>query len=245
MIRVLEKALDLMEYMSYAPEKEYRLAELARVTGDAPSTTANILKTLVLRGYVAHGSFRGAYVLGPMASAIPPASGLDAKLRRAAAVPMAKLSDAFQASGVLSVLRGQEKRVLARYRSDSPVEVRAELVASQALFSTSTGIVLLSALSDNGDGLPDSAERITRAFGSREAYLAALEGVRARRFFFDDRKKTIAEAAVPVCLGGRMVCAVGLFFPKLGLSADAPLRLEAAMRETAQQIEINLKEISV
>ena len=245
MIRVLEKAFDLLEYMSYAPGKEYRLAELAHVTGDAPNTAANILKTMVAREYVSRGSVRGTYRLGPMAAAIPPASGLDAKLLRAAAVPMGELAEALQGSGVLSVLRGREKRVLARYRSESPVEVRAEVVTSQSLFSTSTGIVLLASLPDGGDSLPDAAARAERVFGSREAFLAALDAVRRDGYYCSDRKKSIIEAAVPVHMGQRTVCAAGIYFPKLSVQGDTLTRLEQSMRETAVKIENNLKEISL
>lgn len=241
MIKVLEKALDILEYMVCDPDREYRLTELAGVTGDAATTTANILRTLCAREYLVHGETRGTYRLGGMARGMTPYAGLDVRLRDAAAEPMKALVAEFNASGVLSALRGGEKHVIARYRSDSVIEVNMEVVASNALFGTSTGVVLLSALPDAGAGLQNARERAEKSFETWDYYRKVIADVREEGFFYSSMKPSITEAAVPVHIDGKVVCAIGIYFPKLYQNALTKPHTVAALIRTAETIENNLE----
>lgn len=49
MIQVIHRALDILEYISQGPKKEFSLGEIAEYTGLNSSTYANIIKTLVKR----------------------------------------------------------------------------------------------------------------------------------------------------------------------------------------------------
>ncbi|MEA4823144.1 MAG: helix-turn-helix domain-containing protein [Clostridiaceae bacterium] len=236
MIKVLEKAFTILEYVACDPEKAYPLGELASLTGDAATTCANILKTMCERGYLARGEARGTYRLGEMAYGMSPYAGADTRLKQAAAEPMQKLVETLGASGVLAVLRGGDKRVLARYRSDSVIEVNMEIVASNMLFSTSTGIVMLATLAENGREIPQAKERAEDAFGSWERYAALLAQVREEGYFYSDTKPTIAEGAVPLICGGKLMGALGVHFPKLCMTSLTKARTVSELLKTAETV---------
>ncbi|NMA08988.1 MAG: helix-turn-helix domain-containing protein [Clostridiales bacterium] len=235
MIKVLEKAFDLLEYMACDPERSCTLQELAAVTGDATTTCANILKTLCARGY-AQREARGRYRIGRMARGMSPYTGMDRRLREAAEEPMQTLAENLGASGVLSVLRANEKRVLARYRSDAVIEVNMELVASNALFSTSTGIILLAARDDDGMGIPDARTRAENAFGSVARYLDILRNVRENGYFYSTSKLHTIEAAAPVVADGVTVAAIGVYYPRILPLLSSEVRTVEGVTRTARKI---------
>ena len=47
MIKVLHKALDILEFVSYDKNRTYSLTEIAQEIDEKPTTCANIIKTLL------------------------------------------------------------------------------------------------------------------------------------------------------------------------------------------------------
>ena len=235
MIKVLEKAFTLLETMAAEPERSFSLGELAAGIGDANTTCANILKTMTGRGYVTHDRVRGGYGLGPAARGIDPFVSTDRRLCRAAEEPMGALTRSFGVSGVLSAYRGGQKHFLARYAPDTEVVVNPSVMGQRGLFSTSTGIVLLSCLPDGGLSLPDGESLAVQNFGDTAGLLRAREEILRTGYYYSDQKQNIAECACPLIFEGKSF-AVGLYFPKALLGGDFKERIISAMLCTKEEI---------
>lgn len=61
MIQVIQRALDIFEFLAEEPHKSRSLSEISNAIGIQPSTCANIVKTLVQRGYLVKSQNQKAY----------------------------------------------------------------------------------------------------------------------------------------------------------------------------------------
>jgi len=66
MIQGINKAFNILEFIANDPGKEYSLTEISDSLKFQRNTCANILKTLVSRGYVDQPKPKGGYKLGEM-----------------------------------------------------------------------------------------------------------------------------------------------------------------------------------
>ena len=64
MIQVVNRALNILEIIAKNPDRELGLTEIADSVELNHGTCANILKTLVLRGYVEQAGAKKGYKLG-------------------------------------------------------------------------------------------------------------------------------------------------------------------------------------
>ena len=71
MIQVLNRALDILEYIAQTDGMPQQLKDIAAHLGLHEATCANILKTLAARDYVEQAKRGAGYTLGPMAYYLP------------------------------------------------------------------------------------------------------------------------------------------------------------------------------
>jgi len=216
MIRVLSRALDLLEILAAQPAESRGLADLAAAAQLDPATARRILAALAERGYAEQAAPRGGYRLGPMAFALA-AHGLYAPdLVAAADGPVAALAGRLGEAVLLAVLRDGRRFTLCQADGGRSVQVRTAVLLEPNPYRTATGRLLVAHLDPPAlasfvrtNGLPGAEWPAAR---SRAALDAALAGIR-RAQALEDFPADLAAVAVPVGAGGQVVAALGAFLP--------------------------------
>ncbi|NMB97639.1 MAG: hypothetical protein GYA02_13690 [Clostridiaceae bacterium] len=240
MIKVLHKALDILEFVSYDKNRTYSLTEIAQEIDEKPTTCANIIKTLLDREYVERVGKRG-YKLGIMAFSIVNISGYDIELVNKAKNPLKELSESINSSAVLSVLKNNRKHVLLRIESNSIIKVNPAAMDISDPYETSTGLVLLAYQPDSiiddlieQNGLPLN-------FTNEEDYRNFLSSIRKEGYLSMTVKKEVAEVATPVKSNGNVIAAIGVYMPKYKFTPEFQKKVIESIIKTSTEISDSLE----
>jgi DNA-binding IclR family transcriptional regulator len=244
MIQVLHRAFDILELLAGQSSVPLPLGQIAQQTQLHPATCANILRTLMTRGYVQQSSRRQGYTLGPMAWRLGQAAVSCESLVGTAQPILAELAGRVQETVLLAVLQQDRRLTLLEIEGKQDLQVRAEAVASDDVYQTVTGRLLLAYLA------PGQLETFIARCGlpgprwpgieSKEDLLIALAKIQRRGQIVDVPKPQIAAAAFAVHCRESVVAAIGVFLPKLrfkGQHKDTLLeQMETVAREISKQL---------
>ena len=144
MIKVLDKAFDILEIMATEPCKELPLTNIARSTGVNKATAGRILKDLLDRGYACQTSQRGGYSLGPMAYRLP-ANGIFRKDIVDAASPLvAACAKELRESVLVATLQHGRRYILCHENGNPELDIIIDKPFYDDLYVTATGRLLLA-----------------------------------------------------------------------------------------------------
>ncbi len=237
MIKVIHKALNILEYLARREDGD-TLSAIAAHIGEQATTTSNIVQDLASRGYLerVNGKWKlgiGAYMLTGSAR------DYDRILCSIAEPILHRLAAQTEAQAVLSVWRGHERYVLLRASDDSAVTVNRSYPEAKQVYSTATGMMLLAGqdaavidayIAENG--IPGIAAPSEAAAAS---FRAALE-LHRRTGCYLREKKDIFEAAVAVHdAGGNLCAAIGIFLPLF--RAENKEALIRSLRGAAEELQ--------
>lgn len=243
MIQVLHRAIDILELLAGRSDMPLPLGQIAQHTQLHPATCANILKTLMTRGYVQQSSRRQGYTLGPMAWRLGQAAVSPESLVGTAQPILAELAGRVQETVSLAVLQQNRRLTLLQIEGKQDLQVQGEAVASDDVYQTVTGRLLLAYVA------PGQLETFIACCGlpgerwpgieRKEDLLTALARIRRRGQIVDVPKPQIAAAAFAVRRKESVAAAIGVFLPKLrfkGQHKDALLeQMETAAREISKR----------
>ncbi len=246
MIQVLYRAFDILELLAGQADRPQVLGEIASKAGLHPATCANIIKTLMARGYVQQSGPRQGYLLGPMAWRLGQAATRSESLVQAAQPTLETLAGHVRETVSLAVLQKDRRVTLLEIECDQDVRVGSEAVASDDVYQTVTGRLLLAYLTPGQldtfvlrCGLPGERWPGVENEGDLQA---ALAKIRRRGCLVDVPKPQVAAAAFAVRRKEAVVAAIGVFLPKLRFKGDHKKRLLEHMAEAARQISERLCE---
>jgi len=141
MIQVLNRALDILEFLSRNIDEERSLGEIADALQLNHGTCANIIKTMVNRGYIEK---KKGYMLGRQSYYLTNNFSNDAELVKCAVTPMKNLSTILNESCVLSVLKNNSRRTLHKETVERELQVNPKDEINA--YKTATGKLLLAYL---------------------------------------------------------------------------------------------------
>ena len=142
MILVIGKALNIMELLARNTGKEFPLSEIADTLDMDHGTCANILKTLVSRGYVNQAGPRQGYKLGYMVYNLANSSVNNDDLTKIAREDVTNLGAKLNESAILSVIRNDKRVVLFHTEPDREMVIKTNIAKS--IYSANTGRVILA-----------------------------------------------------------------------------------------------------
>ena len=240
MIKVLHKALNILEFLSRYPEGQ-TLTAIADAIGEKTTTASNIVQVLAKRNYLERQN--GRWKLGVSAYMLTgSAPDYDRALCVTAEPILRELAAAAEATAVLSLWRGHERYVLLRIADDSAVTVNKSYPEATEVYGTATGMLLLAAQPDEvidayiaEHGVPGIAEPSENAVAAFRTVLS----LSVEKGSYIREKESIFEAAAPVRdPDGTVRTAVGIFLPLfraenrehlVKLLKDATAKLETMM----------------
>jgi DNA-binding IclR family transcriptional regulator len=201
-VPAVEKALDVIEYLSdqAVPMPQ---AQIARALGRNAGEIFRMLTCLESRGYLRRDPGNGGYALTLKLFELSRTHSPHEVLLRAALPHMRGLAETVRQSCHLSVLHHEQVLVLAQEESPRPFRLSVEVGSLHAPLRTTSGRVLLAALSDaDRDAVLDAQPGWRRAKrDDKDELLRRLAEIRTRGFERQDGERFVGGLDLGVLVG--------------------------------------------
>ncbi len=240
MIQVIHRAFNILELLAENADRELGLSEIADSLELNHGTCANILRTLVGRGYVEHvTSTKRGYKLGPQAYRLADSRLRNTELIDVARSTMESLGAEIGEQVILSVVRNDKRVVLHEIPCTRELQVRTAGEAS--VFRTTTGRMILSHYPAREldelikrVGLPtkeDWPEARTKA-----DLVRLLGDIRGNGVEVYCNRNHVAGLAVPIFKDGEVIASLGVYLPEIRFSPAERPKLISLLKEAAAEI---------
>lgn len=243
MIQVINRAFNIMEVIAQDNEKEWGLSEIADSLELNHGTCANILKTLVQRGYVEQAGMKKGYKLGYMTYQLTNSSGYNMDLVNAAKALMDGFRDEINETVILSVVKNDKRVLLHEALCSHEIQVRTTPEAS--VYRATTGRMILAhyspkELNDFIDktGLP-SEEDWPEVAGKSEL-IQALNETRKKNIEVSWNKHHVVGLATPIFKKNKIVASLGVYLPDIRFSKTERNHIVKEMLNTTEIINKKL-----
>ncbi len=216
MIQVINRALDILEYIAREPDKPKVLGEIAGELGLNAGTCANIIKTLVERKYVEKLDKQKGYCLGPMAYDVTGNAGYKKGMVDAAKEEMEALTKKINENSLLCILNKDIRTVI--YRVQSTNDLQANTSTEKRAYNSASGRLLVAMLPDEelekfianySLPTPDEWDGVT----SKDSFLKQVKKVRSEGYAIQVTKNQIIGLAVAIYKKDTVIASLSIYMP--------------------------------
>lgn len=221
MIQVINRALNIMEVIAQDNTKEWGLSEIADSLGLNHGTCANILKTLVQRGYIEQISLKKGYKLGYMTYQLTNANGYSEELVNASKALMDELRNEINETVILSVIKNG-KRILV-HEALCTHEVQVRTTQESPVYRATTGRMILAHYSPKelndfieNVGLP--SEEDWPEVTSKSELVQMLNETKKKTIEVTWNKNHVVGLATPIFKKNKIIASLGVYLPDIRFS---------------------------
>lgn len=243
MIQVVNRALDILEFIAQDRSKLYTLNEISGKLNLNKGTCANIIKTLVSRGYLEQEGRMTGYRLGSMSYFLTGNYSHKRELLAVAAGSMDKLSDELNESCILSVLKDNLRLVLHEVKSTHELQVINK--KEKEAYRTSTGRMILACLE------PKEQKKFIKKYGlpspdvwteivDEEDLMIELLKIKKKQLAVQVATSQIVGVAVPVFKGKKIIASLGVYLPQTRYTSNMQERILNELKKTGDIINAKL-----
>ncbi len=243
MIQVLNRAFDILEFVAREKDRKFTLAEIADNFGLNHGTCANIIKTMVLRGYIEKQGKRDGYRLGAKAYYLTGNFLFKKELLNASVGLMKELRLKLNEGIILAILQNNKRILLHEERSTH--ELQVVNLKEKDIYKTSTGRMILASMNKSDQhafvekfGLPDNES--WEGVEDEEDFFSELKKIRKKRIAIHLAKSGIVGVAVPVYLKNKVVASLGVYLPKSRFNEEMQSSIFKELPLAADQINKRL-----
>ena len=241
MIKVIEKALNILELLASEQNRKFQLGEIADTLNMDHGTCANIIKTLAFRGYVQQDGPRMGYKFGYMPFKLTNSAVNNEELTKTAREDIDRLGARLNETAILSCIKNDKRIVLYNTTPNRELIVRTNV--DKSIYSANTGRVILANYTPAHLekciirlGLPTKEEwpEIHESNNPHGELINRLTCIRSAGYEIHLDSNGIVGIAAPIFGGGHVLGSVGVYMPKMRyLNENESLRL---VLETADAI---------
>lgn len=243
MIQVINRAFNIMEILAQDNDREYGLSEIADTLGLNHGTCANILKTLVQRGYVEQVGLKKGYKLGYMTYQLTNANGYSMELINAAKVPLEQFRDEINETVILSVVKGNKRILVHEALCNHEIQVRT--TPESTVYRATTGRMILAhyspkELNDFIDkvGLPTKED--WPEINSKSELIQALNETRKKNIEITWNAHHVVGLATPIFKKNKIVASLGVYLPDIRFSKTEKNQIMKEMTAVTEVINKKL-----
>jgi DNA-binding IclR family transcriptional regulator len=245
MVQVLIKAFDIIELVVLRNGQSISLTEISEELQLNQATAANIINTMVSRGYIEHIGKKKGYRLGPSAYRLTNEIPYEQDLVNAARGVMDELTAKINETCLLGVLRNHKRYIL--HAVNAVQEIQVQLRSERNIYETASGRLLLAYLSEKEmerhiqqNGLPDIS--IWEEAQTNEKLISALgqikkEGIAKTHL----QNRHVKGFAIPIFAHNQVVAGLSVFLPEYRSSPLRDTEIIKAMKASAEEISQKLK----
>jgi IclR family KDG regulon transcriptional repressor len=221
MIQVVHRALNILEYVAKDGNKPKLMGQIAQDLDLNTATCANIIKTLVQRGYLEKSDLQKGYIIGPQLKELTGKQQPHVKLIAAARIQMDLISELLNEKCLLAVLKADKRQVI--YKNNCSQVVQATTPDEKKAYDSSTGRLLVAMLPDEAlekfvqnYGLPSSS--IWPDADSPAKFMAQIQQIRKNRYALIEDSKQVIGIASPVFQQNELVASLSIYLPAFRFS---------------------------
>ncbi|MDR6562286.1 MULTISPECIES: IclR family transcriptional regulator C-terminal domain-containing protein [unclassified Arcicella] len=218
MVQVIIKAFDILELVARKNGQAISLTEISEELNLNQATVANIINTMVSKGYLEHIGKKKGYKLGLSAYSLTNEVSYEKDLVNAAKDVMDELTKNLNESCILGVLQNFKRYILHVVNSNHDIQV--QIRSERNVYETASGRLLIAYLSPKDldrflkqNGLPDKLiwEEATTLKGLTNALTKIKEEGVSKTSFKDKHLKGFA---VPIFRNDKVVAGLSIFLPE-------------------------------
>ncbi|MGV8092987.1 MAG: IclR family transcriptional regulator [Mangrovibacterium sp.] len=245
MIQVIHRALDILELIAQDRSRLYTLSEISSQLKLNNATCANIIKTLVVRGYLEQAGRKTGYRLGSMSYLLTGNYSHKQELLAAATESINQLSDLLNESCILSVLKEDTRLVLYEVKSTHELQVINK--KEKEAYRTSTGRMILACMEEKEQkefirkfGLPSSDA--WSGIEDEEDLMTELNKIRKKQLAVQTSKAQVVGVAIPVYKDQKIIASLGVYLPLSRYTPSMQEKILNELRKTGDLINKRLNE---
>ncbi len=240
MIQVIERAIDILEFVASHGKEPVQLIKIAESAGISQPTCANIVKTLAKRNYLENVNRKSGYIIGADAYKLTGNLSYNQDLILAAKPVMEAITHELNETSLLGVLRNNKRLILHSVQSDQDLQVRAKVEAD--VFATSSGRLLMAFLA------PKELEKLIEAVGypnetiwpgvqNRAPLDKAIKKIQKDQMAQTVSAKHICGFAVPVYRKEQVIAGLSVFLPESRLTPKHKEKIITSINKAAKKIK--------
>lgn len=243
MIQVVKRALDILELISNDRSRAYSLAEISGRLKLNKGTCANIIKTLVNRGYLEQEGRMAGYRLGSMSYLLTGNYHYKNELLVAAMEPMNMLSEELNESCILSILKENMRLILHEVKSTH--ELQVVNIKEKEIYRTSTGRMILACLDKKEQkkfiqkyGLPNP--EVWAGIEDEDDLALELQKIKKKQVAEQISKAHIVGIAIPLFKEKKVIASLGVYLPETRYTLSLQEKILKCLRKTGNSINEKL-----
>jgi len=241
MVLVIIKALDILELIAQAEGKALTLTEISISLKMSQPTVANIINTMISRGYIEHVGKKKGYKLGPSSYRLTNEVAYEKELIEASREAMNQLTTQINETCILAVLRNQKRYIL--HISKTTQEIQVQLSPDINVYETASGRLLLASLSETErerfiqtNGLPDKS--LWPEAHTPSLMKSTLLDIQTKGFVKTNlAHRQVIGYTVPIKTNEKTLAALSVFLPEYRLTKEKEFAISEALKLTSQRIE--------
>ena len=245
MVQVLLKAFDIIELVVQRNGQAISLTEVSDELELNQATAANIINTMVSRGYLEHIGKKKGYRLGPSAYRLTNEIPYEQDLVNTARPIMEALTAQLNESSILGVLRNNKRYIL--HAVNSVQEIQVQLRSERNIYETATGRLLLAYLPQKEldrfiqhTGLPDAT--LWEEASTKEGLLKALIDIKNAEIVLTHlQNRHVKGFAVPLFVGEQVVASLSVFAPEYRCSTLREKEIIQLLKDSGRAISEKLR----
>ena len=245
MIQVVNRALDIIEFIASSGRKDIPLKDIADGLNLNHGTCANIIKTLLTRDYLERAPDKKGYRLGPMFYFIAGDYSYSVDLINSAKELMHKLTDSINESCMLGILRNDTR--VSLYEVHAMQELQVINKKEKPAYQTASGRLLLAYLSAekraafiNKYGLPPTD--VWEDVQEEEDLIFELDKINRKGIAIQIASSKILGVAVPLHQEDQVIASLGVFLPEFRFEGAVKTKIIDEMQNTASLISDNINQ---
>ena len=218
MIQVVHRALDIIEFVARDRNKEFGLGEISGNLGLNKGTCANIIKTLVSRGYLEQSGKKRGYKLGSGAYYLTGNFFLKDELLQVSREPMQELQAKLNECCILAVIKDNMRYTLHKVSSTQELQVITNN-EEKHVYLTATGRMILACMDQQEReqfiqryGLP---EEMWNGVGDKHDLIRELEKIKNEQLAIHNDGAHVVGVGVPLYKKDKVIASLGIYLPEV------------------------------
>lgn len=216
MIQVINRAIDIIEYIAADPTEPKLMGHIATDLKLNTATCANIIKTLVNRRLIKKAHKEKGYLLGDGLSEIANGSFGYKNMLDKASVEMDKAESILKENSLIAILKEDKRVVLLRKNSNQLIQ--AITPNEKIAYDSSSGRLLIAMLSEKDlesyvkrNGLP--AKSIWPGAETKSKLMDQVQLIRKQGYALIEDTVQIIGVAAPIYRNGKVIASFSVYLP--------------------------------
>jgi DNA-binding IclR family transcriptional regulator len=239
MIQVINRAIDILEYISNDLERPKLMSHIAEDLNLNTATCANIIKTLVNRGLIKKADHEKGYILDTGLLEIANGSFEFKDILNKAHQEMEKALNLVNENNLIAILKKNQRIVLQRKNSTQMVQ--ALTADEKNAYDSSTGRLLIATLPDKDlqlfikrYGLP--SKTLWPGAETKAKFIEQIELIKKQGYALIEDTGQIVGIACPIYKKNKVIASFSIYMPSFRYNDLLKEKMIATAKEVAHRI---------